>query len=63
MKKIIENRVESLPVDSEGKPVIVGCPATGCMELDPWIMECAGGVSYVTVCDSGHMAFVVKKED
>lgn len=61
--KPTETRVEALPIDTTGTPLIVQCPATGCEDLDLWTMECAGGKTYVVVCGSGHMAFLIKKED
>jgi hypothetical protein len=58
-----ERRIEPLPVDSTGAPLILECPATGCEDLDLWTMDCAGGKTYVVVCGAGHMAFLIKKED
>lgn len=51
----------SLPVDEEGQPVIKVCPADGCMSLDPWVMECAGGRTWTLVCDEGHLAFIARE--
>lgn len=63
MTKKIEQRVEALPTDTTGAPVITECPATGCLDLDLWTMEAAGGKTWIVVCGSGHLAFLIKKED
>jgi len=62
-KKIIEERVQALCTDTTGAPVITECPATGCPDIDLTTMEGAGGRAWVVVCGSGHMAFLIKKED
>lgn len=61
--KPTESRTEALPIDSTGAPLIVQCPASGCEDLDLTVMEGAGGQTWIVVCGSGHMAFVIKKED
>jgi hypothetical protein len=58
-----EARIEPLPVDSTGAPLILQCPSTGYEDLDLTVTECAPGVSYVVICGSGHLAFVLKAED
>lgn len=59
----LETRVEPLPVDSTGAPLIVQCPATDCEDLDLHVIEGAGGQTWIVTCGSGHMAFIAKKED
>ena len=58
-----EAKVEGLPVDVTGAPLIVQCPATGCEDLDLWTMEAAGGQTWIVICGAGHLAFITKKED
>jgi hypothetical protein len=58
-----QERVEALATDTAGAPLITECPAAECPDLDLWSMECAGGKAWVVVCGSGHMAFLIKKED
>lgn len=58
-----EARIENLAVDSTGAPLILACPSTGCEDLDLSVTECAPGVSYVVVCGSGHLSFIMKAGD
>lgn len=47
-----------LPVDENGQPILKICP--GCESPDPWIMECAGGLTWVIVCDGGCLIFLYR---
>lgn len=53
--------IVALPVDTEGQPVIVQCPADDCPDLDLWTMECAPGFTWVCVCGAGHMSWIMKE--
>ena len=57
-QKIELDKVEMATED--GQPIVAVCPANECGSLNPWIMECAGGLTWVVVCDEGHMSFLWK---
>lgn len=61
--RFTESRTAPLPVDSNDTPIIVECPATGCLSLDLQTIECAPGQTWAVTCGAGHLAFIYKKED
>jgi hypothetical protein len=57
-----ESKIEPMLMDTNGDPLIIKCPASGCENLDLNTVKCADG-RYIVTCGSGHVAFMIRKDD